>query len=163
MGSSFDVVSNVDMAEVKNALDQATREIKQRYDFRNSVSEIKLDEKTAAMTLVSDDELKLKNVVDVLHGKLVKRGVSLKALDPGKVEPASGGNVRQNIKLRQGIAIEKAKEIVKTIKDEKLKVQTQIQDDQVRITGKKKDDLQSVIAILKEKDFGIDLQFTNYR
>ncbi len=163
MGSSFDVVSNVDMAEVKNAVDQAMREIKQRYDFRNSVSEIELDEKKSEMKLVSDDELKLKNVVDVLHGKLIKRGVSIRALDTGKVEPASGGNVRQNIKLLQGIATEKAKEIVKTIKDKKLKVQAQIQDDQVRITGKKKDDLQSVIAALKEKDFGIDLQFTNYR
>lgn len=163
MGSSFDVVSNVDMAEVKNALEQAMREIKQRYDFRNSVSEIKLDEKAPEMTLVSDDELKLKNVVDVLYGKLIKRGVSIRALDPGKVETASGGNVRQKIKLRQGIATEKAKEIVKTIKDKKLKVQAQIQDDQVRITGKKKDDLQSVITALKEKDFGIDLQFTNYR
>jgi len=161
--SSFDVVSQVNMAEVTNAVDQAMREIKQRYDFRGSVSSIELNQKEGKLTLTSDDEMKLKSVVDVLQGKLVKRNVSLKALVYGKVESASGGTARQEITLQQGIPQEKAKEIVKTIKDAKLKVQAQIQGDQLRITGKKKDDLQTVIALLKEKDFGLPLQFTNYR
>jgi hypothetical protein len=161
--SSFDVVSKVDLAEAANAIDQAMREIKQRYDFRGSISKIELNQKESKITLTSDDEFKLKSVIDVLQGKLVKRSISLKALVYGKVEKASGGTVRQDISLQQGIPQEKAREIVKLIKDRKMKVQAQIQADQVRISAKKKDDLQTIIAALKEKDFGLPLQFTNYR
>ncbi|GMT42178.1 MAG: UPF0234 protein [bacterium] len=160
---SFDVVSQIDMAEVKNAVNQAMREMKQRYDFRGSVSNIELDEKKPSITLTSDDEVKMKSVVDVLQTRLIKRSVSLKSLDYGKLEPASGGSVRQVIMLVQGISTEKAREIVKIIKDTKIKVQAQIQDEQVRVSGKKKDDLQTVMTMLKEKDIGIDMQFVNYR
>ena len=161
--SSFDVVSNVDIPEAVNAVDQAMREIKQRYDFRGSVSKIELNQKESKITMTSDDEFKLKSVVDVLQGKLVKRGISLKALVYGKVEGASGGTARQEVTLQQGIPQEKAKEIVQLIKDKKMKVQAAIQADQVRISAKKKDDLQEIISLLKEQDFGLPLQFTNYR
>lgn len=161
--SSFDIVSKVDIAEAVNAIDQAMREIKQRYDFRGSVSKIELNQNENKITLTSEDEFKLKSVIDVLQGKLIKRGISLKALVYGKVENASGGTVRQEVSLQQGIPQDKAKEIVKFIKDKKMKVQAQIQSDQVRVSAKKKDDLQTVIAELKEKDFGIPLQFANYR
>ena len=161
--SSFDIVSKVDIAEAVNAVDQAVREIKQRFDFRGSVSKIELNQNENKITLTSDDEFKLKSVVDVLQGKLIKRGISLKALVYGKVENASGGTVRQDVTLQQGIPQEKAKEIVKLIKDKKMKVQAQIQADQVRVSAKKKDDLQTVIATLKEEDFGLPLQFANYR
>ncbi len=161
--SSFDIVSKVDIAEAVNAVDQATREIKQRFDFRGSVSKIELNQNENKITLTSDDEFKLKSVIDVLQGKLIKRGISLKALVYGKVENASGGTVRQEVTLQQGIPQEKAKEIVKLIKDKKMKVQAQIQADQVRVSAKKKDDLQTVIATLKEEDFGLPLQFANYR
>lgn len=161
--SSFDVVSKVDIPEAVNAVDQAMREIKQRYDFRGSVSKIELNQKDSKITLTSDDEFKLKSVVDVLQSKLVKRGISLKALVYGKVEAASGGTARQVVTLQQGIPQEKAKEIVKLIKDKKMKVQAAIQADQVRISAKKKDDLQEIISLLKEQDFGLPLQFTNYR
>ena len=160
---SFDVVSKVDLAEAANAVDQAMREIKQRYDFRGSVSKIELNQNENKFTLTSDDEFKLKSVIDVLQGKLIKRGISLKSLVYGKVESASGGTVRQEVSLQQGIPQEKAKEIVKLIKDKKMKVQAQIQADQVRVSAKKKDDLQTVIATLKEEDFGLPLQFANYR
>jgi len=161
--SSFDVVSKVDIPEVANAIDQAMREIKQRYDFRGSVSKIELNQNENKITLTSDDEFKLKSVIDVLQGRLLKRGIALNALIYGKVENASGGTVRQEISLQQGIPQEKAKEIIKLIKDKKMKVQAQLQGDQVRISAKKKDDLQTVIAELKEKELGIPLQFTNYR
>lgn len=161
--SSFDIVSKVDMQEVSNAVNQAMAEIRQRYDFKGSKSEITLDQKAGTINILADDELKLKSVVDVLQSKLVRRGVALKALGYGPVEKASAGMARQVITLQQGIPTEKAKEIVKLIKNMKLKVQGAIQGDQVRVTGKKKDDLQAVIAALKEKDFGIDMQFTNYR
>jgi uncharacterized protein YajQ (UPF0234 family) len=160
---SFDIVSNVDLQEVKNAMNQAVMEIRQRFDFKGSKSEITLDEKIPAINLVSDDEHKMKSVVDILEGKLIKRKVSLKALSYGPVEPAGGNTVRQVIQLQQGIPQEKGKEIVKAIKGMKIKVQGQVMDDQVRITGKSRDDLQAVIAELNSKDFGIAMSFTNYR
>lgn len=160
---SFDIVSNVDLQEVKNAANQATMEIRQRFDFKGSKSEITLDEKVPAINLVSDDEHKMKSVVDILEGKLIKRKVSLKALSYGQVEPAGGNTVRQVVQLQQGIPQEKGKEIVKAIKGMKTKVQGQVMDDQVRVSGKNRDDLQAVIAELKAKDFGIAMSFTNYR
>lgn len=160
---SFDIVSIVDLQEVKNAANQATMEIRQRFDFKGSKSEITLDEKVPAINLVSDDEHKMKSVVDILEGKLIKRKVSLKALSYGQVEPAGGNTVRQVVQLQQGIPQEKGKEIVKAIKGMKTKVQGQVMDDQVRVSGKNRDDLQAVIAELKAKDFGIAMSFTNYR
>ena len=160
---SFDIVSNVDLQEVKNAINQATMEIRQRFDFKGSKSEIILDEKVPALNLVSDDDHKMKSVVDILEGKLIKRQVSLKALSYGTVEPAGGNTVRQAIQLQQGIPQEKGKEIVKALKGMKIKVQGQVMDDQVRVSGKNRDDLQEVIAELKGKDFGIAMSFTNYR
>ncbi|HEY6084603.1 MAG TPA: YajQ family cyclic di-GMP-binding protein [Nitrospira sp.] len=160
---SFDVVSEVNMQEMKNAVDQATKEIKQRFDFKDSKTEITLKEKEKELIVVSDDEYKLKAVDDILKTKCVKRGVSLKAFTYGAIEPALGGTVRQTAKIQSGLASEKSKEIAKSIKDSKLKVQAQIQGELVRILGKSKDELQSAIAFLKGKDFGIDLQFTNYR
>lgn len=159
--SSFDVVCKVDMQEVTNALDQARREIETRYDLKGSRNEIVLD-KTDIVVTVADD-MKLKAVVDILQGRLHRRGVPLKALTYGKVEEAAGGLKRQRIGLQQGIPIDKAREIVKLIKETKLKVQAAIQEDQVRVSGKSRDDLQRVIALLKERDLGIALQFANYR
>lgn len=160
---SFDIVSKVDIQEVSNAIQQAMKEIGQRFDFKGSKSNIDLDKGKDQITLIGDDEFKLKAVTDILQSKLVKRGVSLKALNYGKVEPASGGTVRQVITLQQGIPSEKAKEIVKIIKETKLKVQAQIQQDQVRVVAKKIDDLQSLIKLLKENDLGIHMEFVNYR
>jgi len=160
---SFDVVSEVNMQELKNALDQATKEIRQRFDFKDSKTEITLKEKEKELVVVSDDDYKLKAVHEIIKAKCVKRGVSLKAFDYGTVEPALSGTVRQVAKIQSGLASDKAKEITKAVKDSKLKVQAQIQGEQVRVLGKSKDDLQSAIAFLKGKDFGIDLQFTNYR
>jgi cyclic-di-GMP-binding protein len=160
---SFDVVSKVDLQEVSNAVQQASREITTRFDFKGSASKIEWNEKELTLTLTSDDEHKLKSVVDVLETRLVKRGIAVKALDFGKVEPAAGATVRQAVKVQQGIPSEKAKEIVKTIKDRKIKVQASIQADQVRVAGKSKDELQTVQALLRAGDFGLPLQFTNYR
>ncbi|HMK56255.1 MAG TPA: YajQ family cyclic di-GMP-binding protein [Dissulfurispiraceae bacterium] len=160
---SFDIACELDMQEVSNAVTQAVKEIGQRFDFKGSKSSIDLDKGKALITLVSDDEFKLKSVVDILQSKLVKRGIALKALSYGKIEQAAGGTVRQSVTLQQGIPQEKAKEIVKIIKDTKLKVNSEIQKDQVRVRGKKIDDLQAIMSMLKEKDFGIHLQFTNYR
>lgn len=160
---SFDIVSELDMNEVKNAISQATMEIRQRFDFKNSKSEITLEEKDSQLMVISDDDYKLKSVLDILQNKLVKRKVSLKALDYGKVEPAAGGTVRQTIKLQQGISQDKGREIVKFLKGLGLKVQGQIMEDQVRVTGKNRDDLQTVIEELKAKDFGLELSFGNYR
>ena len=160
---SFDIVSIVDLQEVKNAVNQATMEVRQRFDFKGSKSEISLDEKVPALNLISDDDHKMKSVVDILESKLIKRQVSLKALSYGTVEPAGGNTVRQAIQLQQGVSQEKGKEIVKAIKGMKTKVQGQVMDDQVRVTGKNRDDLQAVIAELKAKDFGIAMSFTNYR
>jgi hypothetical protein len=160
---SFDVVSKVDLQEVSNAVAQASKEIATRFDFRGSASKIELRDKELELVLGSDDEHKLKSVVDILETKLVRRGVAVKALDYGRVEPAAGGTVRQVAKIQQGIPSDKAKEIVKAIKDRKLKVQASIQADQVRVAGRSKDDLQSAITVIKERDFGLPLQFTNYR
>lgn len=160
--NSFDIVSNVDLPEVTNAIQQALKEIHQRYDLKASHSDITFDGKEEII-LTSADEYKLKAVTDVLQSKLVKRGVSLKALEYGKIEPAASATVRQKVKLQQGLAIEKAREIVKTIKDSKKKVQASINGDIVRVTGKDRDSLQEIIALLRQTDFGIDVQFTNYR
>jgi uncharacterized protein YajQ (UPF0234 family) len=160
---SFDVVSRVDLQEVSNAVQQASKEIATRFDFRGSASKIAWNEKELELTLTSDDAHKLKSVVDVLESKLVKRGVAVKALDFGKVEDAAGGTVRQTVKIQQGIPSEKAKDIVKAIKDRKMKVQASIQADQVRVSSRNKDELQAAIAMLKAGDFGLPLQFTNYR
>ncbi len=160
---SFDVVSKVDLQEVLNAVQQASKEIATRFDFRGSASKIEWNEKELELTLTSDDAHKLKSVVDILETRLVKRGIAVKALDFGKIEDAAGGTVRQVVKIQQGIVSEKAKEIVKTIKDRKIKVQAAIQGDQVRISGRNKDDLQSVQTLLRGGDFGVPLQFTNYR
>jgi hypothetical protein len=160
---SFDVVSKVDLQEVANAIQQASKEIATRFDFRGSASKIELREKELEVVLGSDDDHKLKSVIDILETRLVRRGVAVKALEYGKVEPAAGGTVRQVAKIQQGIPSEKAKEIVKAIKDRKLKVQASIQADQVRVAGRSKDELQTAMAIVKEGDFGLPLQFTNYR
>lgn len=159
--SSFDVVSSVDMQEVDNAINQTVKEISQRYDFKNSKSNLELEGDTIKVT--SDDEYKLGAVIDILQSKVIKRGIDLKSLDYGKVETAGGGTVRQLITIKQGISKEKGKEVVAAIKNSKLKVQAQIMDDQVRVTGKNKDDLQQVIQLLKEGDFDQPLQFTNFR
>src|SRR5512132_56136 len=160
---SFDVVSKVDLQEVANAVQQASKEIATRFDFRGSASKIELKDKELEVVLISDDEHKIKSVIDILETKLVRRGVAVKALDYGKVEPAAGGTVRQVAKIQQGIPSEKAKEIVRAIKDRKLKVQAAIQADQVRVSGRVKDALQSAITVIKDRDFGLPLQFTNYR
>jgi len=161
--SSFDVVCKVDMMEVVNAVNQVVAEIKQRYDFKGSKAEVTLDQKEHSITILADSEPQVATVDDIVQSKLVKRGISLKALEYGVIERASGDMARQTIKLQQGIPIEKAKEIVKIIKGMKIKVNASIQDDQVRVTGKNRDDLQEVIAALKKTDMGIDMQFTNYR
>jgi cyclic-di-GMP-binding protein len=158
---SFDVVSQVDPQEIDNAVNQTRKEIGQRYDFKDTKTEIRLEE--SAIHVVSDDDFKVKAVVDVLQSKLVRRGVSLKALVYGKIEPAAGALAKQTITVQQGIETEKAKHIVKLIKDAKLKVQAQIQADQVRVSGKKRDDLQSAMQLLKAQDLDLPLQFTNFR
>ena len=160
---SFDVVSKVDLQEVLNAVQQASKEIATRFDFRGSKSKVEWNEKELTLTLTSDDAHKLKSVVDILETRLVKRGIAVKSLDFQKIEPAALGTVRQQVKIQQGIPIEKSKEIVKAIKDRKLKVQASIQADQVRVVGRAKDDLQEVMAMLRGGDFGVPLQFTNYR
>jgi uncharacterized protein YajQ (UPF0234 family) len=159
---SFDVVSKLDLQEVENAVNQANKEIQTRFDFKGSVSRMDWDKKEM-ITLFSDDEQKLKSVIDILQSKLIKRGISLQALDYQKIEPAEKATVRQPIKMKQGIESEKAKAIVKAIKDAKLKVQASIQGDQLRVSSKSKDDLQSTINFIRGQDFGVPLQFTNYR
>jgi cyclic-di-GMP-binding protein len=160
--NSFDIVSQVEMAEVKNALDQAMKEVRQRFDFKGSRAEVRL-EGTEELILTAEDETKLRNMNDILQQKLVRRGVPLKALSYGRVEPAAGGTVRQHVAIQQGIPSDKAKEIVKFIKETKVKVQAAIQGDVVRVSGRDRDTLQDVIAQLKAKDFGINMQYTNYR
>jgi uncharacterized protein YajQ (UPF0234 family) len=160
--NSFDIVSKVDLQEVSNAIQNALKEIHTRFDLKNTHSDIQLEGKEA-LVLSSADEYKLKAVNDILQGKLVKRGVPLKAMTYGVVEPAAGSTVRQRITLQQGIPIEKAREIVKAIKDSKKKVQASIQGDTVRVSGKDRDTLQEIIVLLRGRDFGIDMQFTNYR
>src|ERR1700761_4433229 len=161
--NTFDIVSKIDINEVRNAVQQASKELQTRYDLKDSKSSIELNEKDHKILLASSDEYKLKAVNEILGQKLVKRNVPLKGLEYGTISTASAGSVRQEIKLQQGISTEKAKDIVKLIKDSKLKVQATIQADVVRISGKDRDVLQQVIALLKGKDFGIDMQFTNYR
>jgi hypothetical protein len=160
---SFDIVSEVNLQEVDNAVNQARKEIGQRYDFKGSKSSIELNTKEKTLTLVSDDEFKLKSVVDVLEDKLIKRGVPIKALDFGTVEQSAGNTVRQAVTLRVGIDKENAKTIVKMIKDLKLKVQAQIMDDQIRVSGKNKDDLQAAMKAVRSADLTFAVQFTNYR
>ncbi len=160
---SFDVVSRVNLQEVKNAVEQTMKEIRQRFDFKGTKTELMLNEKERQLSLVSDDEYKLKMVLEILKTKLAKRQVSLRALVYGKVEEALGGTARQVLTIQSGISAEKAKDLTKEIRDSKLKVQTQIQDEQVRVQSKSRDQLQAVIAFLRQKDFGIDLQFVNYR
>lgn len=159
--NSFDIVSKTDYAEVSNAINQTTKEVSQRFDFKGSRATVELQAKDLLLT--AEDETRLRNMNDILQGKLLKRGISLKALDYQKIEPAAGGSVRQLVKIQQGIPTEKAKEVVKFIKDSKLKVQASIQGDTVRVSGKDRDTLQEVIAALKAKDFGIDMKFDNYR
>jgi cyclic-di-GMP-binding protein len=158
---SFDIVSKVDMQEVDNAVNQTVKEIGQRYDFKGSKSEVTMEKDS--IKVLADDDFKLKAIIDILQSKFVKRNISPKALQYGKAEQASGSMVRQIITLQVGIPKEKAKEIGAIIKETKLKVQSQIQDDQVRVTGKNIDDLQEVIRVLKGKDLDIDMQFVNFR
>ena len=161
--NSFDVVSKIELPEVSNAIQQALKEIHQRYDLKDSKSSIELNEKDHKILLASADEYKPKAVIEVLEGKLVKRKVPLKGLVYGTLIPAAGSSVKQEVTLQQGIPIEKAREIVKKIKDSKLKVQAAIQGDLVRVSGRDRDILQSAIKLLRDNDFGIDVQFTNYR
>jgi uncharacterized protein YajQ (UPF0234 family) len=161
--NSFDVVSKFDMQEMDNAVNQAMKEIATRFDFRGSKSDIKLDRTKKELALESDSETKLQSVIDILHGKLLKRGLSLKNLDMQKLEQATAGTVRQKAKLVEGIPMEKAKQAVAAVKDAKFKVQISIQGDQLRVTGKSKDELQAVMAHLRGLDLGVDLQFTNFR
>jgi uncharacterized protein YajQ (UPF0234 family) len=159
--NSFDIVSKINMAEVTNAVTQVLKEIGQRFDFKGSKSNI--TQEKDALIVVSDDEYKLKSVIDILQAKLVKRGVPVRNLSYGKVEAALSGTVRQRVAMQQGIPSDKAKEIVRAIKDSKIKVQAAIQAEQVRVSGKSRDDLQTVMQLLKNKDFSIELQFENYR
>ncbi len=161
--NSFDIVSEVNLQEVDNAIQQSRKEIGQRYDFKGSASSIELSQKDKIITIISDDDFKLKSVVDILQNKLIKRSVPVRALDYGKVEPAAGGTVRQVIRLRVGIEKEDARSIVRLIKDSKLRVQAQIMDDQVRVSGKSKDDLQQVMNIIRKAELSFATQFTNYR
>ena len=161
--NTFDIVSKIDLTEVTNAIQQATKELQTRYDLKDSKSSIELNEKDQKILLASSDEFKLKAVTEILNQKLVKRNVPLKGLTFGTMTPATHNSVRQEITLQQGISTEKAKDIIKAIKDSKLKVQASIQGDLLRISGKDRDVLQQTIALVKGKDFGIDMQFTNFR
>lgn len=159
--ASFDIVSEVDMQEVDNAVNQTNKEISQRYDFKNSKSEVAVEGKE--LKIIADDDYKLKSVIDILKTKLINRKVPVRNLQFEKEEAASGGSIRQMVKIQTGVETEKAKAIVKDIKDQKLKVQASIQGDQVRVSGKSKDDLQAVIQFLKGQDYDLDLQFVNFR
>lgn len=160
---SFDIVSKVDLQAVDNSINSANREISTRFDFKGSCSRLELDKKNNTVTLFADDEGKLKSVVDILQGRLVKQGVSLKALDYGAIEQAERGTVRQVAKIVQGIPSEKAKEIIRCIKDSKIKVTPSLQGEQVRVASRSKDDLQSCMALIRPKDFGVPIQFSNFR
>lgn len=159
--NSFDIVSEVDRAEITNAINQTIKEVRQRFDFKGSTATVALE--ANELILTAEDETKLRNMNDIFQQKLVRRGVPLKALSYGTVDPAGGGTVRQKVQIQQGIPQEKAKEVVRFIKDSKAKVQASIQGDIVRVSGKDRDTLQAVIADLKAKDFGINMQFSNYR
>lgn len=158
---SFDIVSKVDMQELNNAIQQAEKEILTRFDFKGSKSSIKLDKDQLVVT--SDDEFKLQNVLDIMHAKMTKRGISIKNIEYSKVEPAAGSTVRQKISMKQGVDQENSKKINILIRDSKLKVKTQIQGDQIRVTGKSRDDLQAVIALLRKAEIPLDLQFVNLK
>ncbi len=160
---SFDAVSKIDMQEVDNALNQARKEIAQRYDFKGSKTTIDLDSKENKLTIVSDDDFKVKSVVDIVQGKMIKRGISVKALKLGKIEPAAAGLARQIITLQSGIDKENAKKITTMVKNSGLKVQAQIMGDQLRISGKAKDDLQAIMQMIRDADFDFAVQFVNYR
>jgi uncharacterized protein YajQ (UPF0234 family) len=160
---SFDIACKIDLQELDNAVNQARKEIQTRYDFKGSKTTIEFREKEREIVLTSEGDFKLKATLDILQSKMVKRGISLKAVTAGKIEPAAGGMVRQTLALQQGIAVEKAREIVKRIKHTKLKVQAAIQDDQVRVSGKNIDDLQTIIRMLRDDDLGIHMQFVNMR
>jgi cyclic-di-GMP-binding protein len=160
--SSFDVVSRVDQQELDNALNQARKEIGGRFDFKNSKTEINFDGKSV-ITVLSDDELKMKNVMDIIQSKAVKRGIDIKAFDFGKVEPAANNTVRQTVTVKSGIPKDKSKPLMEAIKALKLKVNAQYQDEQIRVSGKSRDDLQKVIAHLKGMEYELPLQFVNYR
>ncbi|WP_409347227.1 YajQ family cyclic di-GMP-binding protein [Paenibacillus sp. MBLB4367] len=159
--NAFDITSKIDMQELTNAINQAEKEISTRFDFKNSKSSITLEKES--LVIVSDDEMKLNNVIDILHSKMAKRGIALKNLEYGKVEPAASTTVRQRVTLKQGIGQDIAKKINVLIRDSKLKVTSQIQGDQIRVTGKSKDDLQKVMQLLRSADLALDLQFTNFR
>ncbi len=161
--NTFDIVSKVELPEVANAIQQALKEISTRFELKDSKSSIELNEKDLKILLASADEFKLRAVIEVLEGKLTKRKVPLKAFTYGPIIPAAGSSVRQEVTLQSGIPIEKARDIVKAIKDSKKKVQASIQGDVVRVSGKDRDSLQEIIAVLRGRDFGIDMQFTNYR
>lgn len=160
---SFDIISEVNLQEVDNAVNQATKEIATRYDFRNSKSSYNFDKVQKIIHLIGDDDYKIKAMIDILQSKAHKRGIALNALKIGEPKPAAGTLLKCEINMIFGIETEKAKEIVKAIKDSKLKVQAQIQDEQVRVSGKKKDDLQETMALIRAEDFGLPLQFTNFR
>ncbi|ANY75560.1 MULTISPECIES: YajQ family cyclic di-GMP-binding protein [Paenibacillus] len=159
--NSFDIVSKMDMQELNNAVNQAEREIENRFDFKGSKSSLKLEKD--ALIITSDDEYKLNAVIDILQTKMIKRGLSIKNVEYGKIEPASMGTVRQRLALKQGIDQENAKKINILIRDSKLKVKSQIQGDQIRVTGKSKDDLQTIMQLLRKADLPLDLQFTNFK
>lgn len=161
--SSFDIVSELNLQEIDNAVNQANKEISTRYDFKNSKSKVIWNKVDDEVVIEADDDYKLRSVQDVFHSKLVRRGIDLRALDYKKPEQASGGTMRQTAKIQQGIDTEKAREIVKIIKNSKIKVQAAVEGSKVRVSGKNKDDLQKVIQMLKEQDLGIPLQFANYR
>lgn len=159
--NSFDIVSKLDIQELNNAINQAEKEIATRFDFKGSKSSIALEKEE--LVVISDDEFKLQNVLDILQSKMAKRGISLKNLDYGKVEPAASSTVRQKIKVKQGIDQDNAKKINVLIRDSKLKVKSQIQGDQIRVTGKSKDDLQQIMQLLRKADLPLELQFINFR
>lgn len=159
--NSFDIISKMDMQELNNAVNQTEREIETRFDFKGSKSSLKIDKE--ALVIASDDEYKLNAVIDILQTKMIKRGLSLKNVEYGKIEPASMGTVRQRLTLKQGIDQENSKKINILIRDSKLKVKSQIQGDQIRVTGKNKDDLQQIMQLLRKADLTLDLQFTNFK
>lgn len=159
--NSFDIACKVDMQEVNNAVHQTLKEIRQRFDFKDSKTRIDIEKEQ--IVILTENEFRLRNIIDIMESRMFKRGVPIKALSYEKIEDAAQSMIRQRISIQQGIPTEKAKEIIKLIKELKLKVQGQIQEDQVRIFGKNKDDLQVVIKMLKEKDLGIEMQFINYR
>lgn len=160
---SFDIVSKVEMAEVVNAVNQTTKEIENRYDFKGSKAGVELDEKKGTLTITAEDDMKLRGLIDVLQTKMIKRGISIKALDYGKVEDATGSTLKQVVTLKQGIPQEKAKKITAAIRDAKLKVKAEIRGEEIRVAGAKKDDLQSVIQFLRGQEYDLELQFVNYR